>query len=68
MTSISYVFTELANIMKYGGGFLYNLVFTEWRHSVLQNDPMEGMVQVWATSRKMERERQKNWAINKRDH
>ena len=22
-------FTELANTMKYGGGFLYNLVFTE---------------------------------------
>ena len=23
--------------MKYGGGFLYNLVFTEWRHCVSQN-------------------------------
>ena len=36
MTSISFVFTELANTMKYGGGFLYNLVFTEWRHCVLR--------------------------------
>ena len=25
MTSTSFVFTELANTMKYGGGFLYNL-------------------------------------------
>ena len=24
--------------MKYGGGFLYNLVFTEWRHCVSQNE------------------------------
>ena len=38
MNSISFVFTELTNIMKYGGGFLYNLVFTEWRHCVSQND------------------------------
>ena len=38
MTSISFVFTELANTMKYGGGFLYNLVSTEWRHFVSQND------------------------------
>ena len=37
MTSTSFVFTELANTMKYGGGFLYNLVFTEWRHCVSQN-------------------------------
>ena len=28
MTSTSFVFTELANTMKYGGGLLYNLVFT----------------------------------------
>ena len=28
MTSTSFVFTELANTMKYGEGFLYNLVFT----------------------------------------
>ena len=42
MTSTSFVFTELANTMKYGGGFLYKLVFTEWRHSVkkkLYNTP-----------------------------
>ena len=38
MTSTSCVFTELANTMKYGGGFLYNLVFTEWRHCVSQNE------------------------------
>ena len=38
MTSTSFVFTELANTMKYGGGFLYNLVFTEWRHCVSQNE------------------------------
>ena len=31
MTSTSFVLTELANTMKYGGGFLYDLVFTEWR-------------------------------------
>ena len=37
MTSTSFVFTELANTMKYGGGFLY-LVFTEWRHCVSQNE------------------------------
>ena len=37
MTSTSFIFTELANTMKYGGGFLYNLVFTEWRHCVSQN-------------------------------
>ena len=37
MTSTSFVFTELADTMKYGKGFLYNLVFTEWRHCVLQN-------------------------------
>ena len=30
-------FHWLANTMKYKGGFLYNLVFTEWRHSVSQN-------------------------------
>ena len=38
MTSTSFVFTELANTMKYGGGFLYNLVFTEWRYCVSQNE------------------------------
>ena len=27
-----------SNTMKYGGGFLYNLVFTEWRHCVSQNE------------------------------
>ena len=37
MTSTSCVFTELANTMKYGGGFLYTLVFTEWCHCVSQN-------------------------------
>ena len=29
MTSTFFIFTELANTMKYGGGFLYNLLFTE---------------------------------------
>ena len=29
MTLTSFVFTELANTMKYGGGILYNLIFTE---------------------------------------
>ena len=38
MTSTSFVFTELANTMKYGGGVLYNLVFTAWRHCVSQNE------------------------------
>ena len=38
MTSTFFVFTNLANTMKYGGGFLYNLVFTEWRHCVSQNE------------------------------
>ena len=38
MTSTSFVFTELANTMKYGGGFLYNLVFDEWRHCVSQSE------------------------------
>ena len=38
MTSTSFVFTELANTIKYGGGFLYNLVFNEWRHCVSQNE------------------------------
>ena len=52
MTSTSFVLTELANTMKYGGGFLYNffftdwsigegvlynIIFTEWRHYVSQN-------------------------------
>ena len=37
MTSTSFVFTELADTMKYGGEFLYNLVFTEWRHFVSVN-------------------------------
>ena len=46
MPSTSFVFTELANTMKYEGGFLYNgflynLVFTEWRHCGSQNE-------VWA--------------------
>ena len=36
MTSTSFVFTELANTIKYVRGFLYNLVFTEWRHCVSQ--------------------------------
>ena len=38
MIFASFVFTELANTMKYGGGVLYNLVFTEWRHCVTQNE------------------------------
>ena len=38
MTLTSFVFTELANTMKYGGGVLYNLVFTKWRHCVSQNE------------------------------
>ena len=38
MTLTSFVFTELVNTMTYWGGVLYNLVFTEWRHSVLQNE------------------------------
>ena len=38
LTSTSFVFTELANTIKYGGDFLYNLVFTEWRHCVSQNE------------------------------
>ena len=38
MPFTSFIFTELANTMKYGGGVLYNLVFTEWRHCVLQNE------------------------------
>ena len=38
MTSTSFLFTELANTMKYGEGFLYNLVFTVWRHCVSQNE------------------------------
>ena len=38
MTSTSFVFTELANTMKYGGGFLYNLASTEWRHCASQNE------------------------------
>ena len=38
MTPTSFVFTELANTIRYGGGFLYNLVFTEWRHCVSQNE------------------------------
>ena len=37
MTSTSFVFTELANTMKYVRGFSYNLVFTEWRHCASQN-------------------------------
>ena len=50
MTSTSFVFTEGSYVtlfspsdvtafhrMKYGGGVLYNLVFTEWRHCVSQN-------------------------------
>ena len=38
VTSTFFVFTELANTMKYGGGFLYNLLFTEWLHCVSQNE------------------------------
>ena len=38
MTSTSFVFSKLANTIKYGGGFVYNLVFTEWRHCVSQNE------------------------------
>ena len=38
MTSTSFVFTELANTKKYGGVFLYNRVFIEWRHYVSQNE------------------------------
>ena len=42
MTSTSFVFTEVAHTIRYGGGFLYNLVFTEWVHCVSQNE-------VWGT-------------------
>ena len=38
MTLTAFVFTEMANTMKYGEGVLYNLVFTEWRHCVSQNE------------------------------
>ena len=38
MTSTSFVFTELANTMKFWGGFLYNFVFTEWRHCVSKKE------------------------------
>ena len=38
LSTTSFVFTELANTMKYGGGFLCNLVFTEWRHCISQNE------------------------------
>ena len=40
MTLPSFVFIELANTMtmKYGRGVLYNLIFTEWRYCVLQNE------------------------------
>ena len=38
MTMTFFVFTELANIMMYGEGVLYNLVFTEGRHCVSQNE------------------------------
>ena len=38
MTLTSFVFTGLANTMKDGGEVLYNLVFTEWRHCVPQNE------------------------------
>ena len=44
MTSTSFVFTELANTMKYGGGFLYNLVFTKWWQCVSQNEVRGGGV------------------------
>ena len=68
MTSTSFVFTELANRMKYhGGGFLYNLVFTGWRHCVSQNE-------VWGrgcyitffhrvTSLRFTRPMNKGWAV-----
>ena len=29
---------QLANTIKYGGGVLFNLFFTEWRHCVSQNE------------------------------
>ena len=38
MTSTSFVLTELANTMNYWGMFWYNLVFTEWRNCVSQNE------------------------------
>ena len=38
MISTSFVFTELANTMNYGRGFLYNLVFIGWHLSVSQNE------------------------------
>ena len=41
MTSTPFVFTELANTMKYGEGLLYNLVYSEWRHCVSQNEVWE---------------------------
>ena len=37
MTMTSFVFTEINDTMKYEGGVLYNLVFTEWRHCISQN-------------------------------
>ena len=43
MTLTSFVFTELANTIKYGG-VLYNLVITEWRHCMSQNEVWGGDV------------------------
>ena len=41
MTLTSFVFTELANTMKYGEGVSYNIIFTECRHWVSQNEEWE---------------------------
>ena len=47
ITSTSFVFTELTNTMKYSTGFLYNLVFTEWRHCVSQMWSVFLWIQYW---------------------
>ena len=62
MTAISFVFTELANIMKYRGGFLYNLVFTEWRHCVSQTTS-KTTTRHWPTVDSGLGERRTGWAI-----
>ena len=47
MSLTSFVFTELANTMKYGGGVLYNLVFIERRHRVSQNSTKTVLYKPW---------------------
>ena len=46
MTLTSFIFTEVANTMKFAGGFLYNPVFTKWRHCVSQNIKSVYLVQL----------------------